>query len=383
MSDHTEPVKRPLEPNDLAWLTDRASVHQEAIADAMGLNPTDLRCARLAWIEPGMTPGRLAEITGLTSGAVTGVLDRLEKARLAYREPDPVDRRRTLIRLNHERGAELAAIYDPLEAVIRAILDGYDARQLATLGDFVRRAGDAMEHDAARLRATSHGGMVGEMFTAPLGSATLGRLTFKSGAPRFMVRAGRLGPSAEARMVAELTHTSLELGGVTRPDELCRATFTGPLPDTRARDGDISMQYKRRPDPRQRSAHVALNPAVPWAIEISGGLSRLDADLRGRRLRDLDISGGLDDVTLQLSEPDGTSRIRITGNSRDVDITHPRGTALRMSISGGVQEVAFEDQRLRQVQGKLRLETRAAARAADRFEVELTGGARTVRVHTA
>ena len=55
------------------------------------------------------------------------------------------------------------------------------------------------------------------------------------------------------------------------------------------------MHHKRRLDTRQRVTQVALNDSVPWVIDVSGGLSRLEADLRGRRLRQLDVSGSVDD----------------------------------------------------------------------------------------
>src|SRR5689334_12419223 len=92
-----------------------AGLHQEAVADSLGLNSTDLRCIGIAWSEPGLTPGRLAEITGLTTGAVTGVLDRLERAGWIQRALDPSDRRRTLIHVSLDRGPDVGAAYDPLE----------------------------------------------------------------------------------------------------------------------------------------------------------------------------------------------------------------------------------------------------------------------------
>ena len=72
----------------------------EVVASSLGLNATDLRCLELAWSEAEMTPTRLAELSGLTSGAVTGVLDRLERARFVRRESDPNDRRRLLVRVD-------------------------------------------------------------------------------------------------------------------------------------------------------------------------------------------------------------------------------------------------------------------------------------------
>ena len=69
----------------------------EVVAASLGLNATDLRCLELAGSEADMTPTRLAELSDLTSGAVTGVIDRLEGAGFVRRESDPGDRRRLLV----------------------------------------------------------------------------------------------------------------------------------------------------------------------------------------------------------------------------------------------------------------------------------------------
>src|SRR5437762_3613220 len=77
-------------------LSAQAAAYYEALAERLGLNAPDLRSLELLSVEAGLTPGRLAELTGLTTGAITGVLDRLEKAGLVKREPDAQDRRRIL-----------------------------------------------------------------------------------------------------------------------------------------------------------------------------------------------------------------------------------------------------------------------------------------------
>jgi DNA-binding MarR family transcriptional regulator len=360
-----------------------AGLHQEAVADSLGLNVTDLRCVGIAWAEPGLTPGRLAEITGLTTGAVTGVLDRLERAGWVTRELDPDDRRRTLIHVALDRGPDAGAAYDPLEQAVAAIESRLGPAAVANVVDALRQIDTALDLDTARLRAGSRGGMVGSMFTAPLRDATQGRLTFRSGAPRLAMRAAPLGPESEVRAVAELTHTVLRVDGRTEPGELSQAVFVGPLPDIKSRPGEVTVAYKRRFDWRQREARVGLLRDVPWTIEVSGGLSTLDADLRTLRLRDLSVAGSVDDVHLRLGTPDGTSRMRIGGGARDVVVELPTGVALRLAITGGAKDVRFEQEHLRNAHGALRLETKEATTATDRFEIELSGGARSVRVRRA
>ena len=85
-----------------AWrpLVARALVFHEAVAERLGINATDLKCLELAVGEDDISPTRLAELTGLTSGAITGVLDRLERRGIVRREADPTDRRRIVVRVD-------------------------------------------------------------------------------------------------------------------------------------------------------------------------------------------------------------------------------------------------------------------------------------------
>src|ERR671933_2350999 len=69
----------------------------QAVADVLGLHITDHKCLDLLHRFGAMPAGRLGELTGLTTGAVTGIIDRLEKAGYARRTNDPKDRRRTIV----------------------------------------------------------------------------------------------------------------------------------------------------------------------------------------------------------------------------------------------------------------------------------------------
>ena len=76
-----------------------AIMFHQAIADRLGLHATDHKCADLIIRNGAMTSGRLAELTGLTTGAITGVVDRLEARGIARRATDPGDRRRVIVEL--------------------------------------------------------------------------------------------------------------------------------------------------------------------------------------------------------------------------------------------------------------------------------------------
>lgn len=83
---------------DLRTFAARVILHGLRASDALSIAPTDLLCMCLLRLHGPATPGWLAEMTGLTTGAVTGVVDRLERAGYAHREADPEDRRRVIVK---------------------------------------------------------------------------------------------------------------------------------------------------------------------------------------------------------------------------------------------------------------------------------------------
>lgn len=114
----------------------RFILFHQAMAERLGLNLIDLRCLTLAQGEEDMTPGKFAELTGLTTGAITGVIDRLERARLVKRERDPHDRRRVIVRLLPARKAELEALFAPLGRAMHQALEPYSDEQLSLILNF-------------------------------------------------------------------------------------------------------------------------------------------------------------------------------------------------------------------------------------------------------
>ena len=92
----------------------RAAAFGDAVAARLGLNATDLRCLDLVIGEDAISPTRLASLSGLTSGAITGVLDRLEAAGLVRRDADPTDRRRFVVRVLPDLQTEIEELYTGL-----------------------------------------------------------------------------------------------------------------------------------------------------------------------------------------------------------------------------------------------------------------------------
>src|SRR5436190_13301126 len=79
-----------------------------AIADRLGVGATDVKCYSILRQTGAITAGELAERTSLTTGAITGVIDRLERAKLVRRARDSQDRRRIVLELVHNAERERA-----------------------------------------------------------------------------------------------------------------------------------------------------------------------------------------------------------------------------------------------------------------------------------
>jgi DNA-binding MarR family transcriptional regulator len=118
-------------------------IHQR-IADRSSLNPTDIKCLDLARTEQGVTAGRMAEVTGLSTSAITAVLDRMERAGFIERHRDPDDRRRVFVVSTGRREADATREYELLRAAARAPLASYDDEQLSLFLTMLREVGNSV-----------------------------------------------------------------------------------------------------------------------------------------------------------------------------------------------------------------------------------------------
>src|SRR6185437_5384251 len=82
---------------EMRRVSSQAVMFSQAVAMRLSINPTDLECLGIIGETGALTAGQLAELTGLTTGAITGVIDRLEKAGFVRRAQDPDDRRRVIV----------------------------------------------------------------------------------------------------------------------------------------------------------------------------------------------------------------------------------------------------------------------------------------------
>jgi DNA-binding MarR family transcriptional regulator len=114
-------------------------LYNQRVADKVGMNPTDMQCVHLLELMGPLTPGKLAECTGLTTGGVTVVLDRLEKAGYIRREPNPGDRRSVVVRLQPSIMEGMAEHYADINRQMETFLSTYPERKLETVLEFLTK----------------------------------------------------------------------------------------------------------------------------------------------------------------------------------------------------------------------------------------------------
>ena len=133
--------------------TETIMLHQ-SVADVLGLHITDHKCLDLIRQYGAMPAGRLAELTGLTTGAVTGIIDRLEKAGCVRRANDPKDRRRTIIEpiRNKKWERKIEAIFIPFHERMHRLLSSYSDNELAFLLDVLTRSIELTREESKKLR---------------------------------------------------------------------------------------------------------------------------------------------------------------------------------------------------------------------------------------
>jgi DNA-binding MarR family transcriptional regulator len=115
-----------------------STLFHHAVAEKAGLSGADHKYLDLLFQEGPMTAGKFAEVTGLTTGAVTGIIDRLEKRGLVKRENDPNDRRKVLLVGNFDNAMKLLGpVFKQLQSDLDSFYDDYSDEQLKTIYDFL------------------------------------------------------------------------------------------------------------------------------------------------------------------------------------------------------------------------------------------------------
>jgi DNA-binding MarR family transcriptional regulator len=123
-------------------------------AQRLGVNLTDLHCLSIIQRRGGLTAGELAAEAGLTSGAITGVIDRLERAGYARRARDPDDRRKVSVGVTPEFSAAAGKIWGPVKQDWDELLTSrFTTRQLEDVIDFLRATNALTRRHTERVRS--------------------------------------------------------------------------------------------------------------------------------------------------------------------------------------------------------------------------------------
>jgi DNA-binding MarR family transcriptional regulator len=136
-------------------MSTEAVMFHQAVADELGLYITDHKCMDIIHRFGAMPAGRLGEMTGLTTGAITGMIDRLEKAGYVRRANDPKDRRKTIVEpiRNKKLERKIEMIFTPLHERMHNFLSSYSDGELTFLLDAMTKLIEQTHEESRRLRS--------------------------------------------------------------------------------------------------------------------------------------------------------------------------------------------------------------------------------------
>ncbi len=136
--------------------TQTVFLHQ-ALAQSVGLNATDTKCIDLMLraSEAAVTAGWLSDRTGLTTGAITHILDRLERQQFVERLRDPRDRRKVLVRVRPETLRPLIPKYEAMGKKYLHLAERYSDKELALICDYLQKTSEVSERELAKAIAAN------------------------------------------------------------------------------------------------------------------------------------------------------------------------------------------------------------------------------------
>ncbi|UUZ82499.1 MarR family transcriptional regulator [Paenibacillus sp. P26] len=120
----------------------RAVMFHQRISEKLGLNATDHKCLDFLNRSGPVTAGQLAQLTGLTTGAVTSVIDRLEQAGYVVRDKDPHDRRRVVVKPAPQGADQISPLFQSVMQSTIEIISRYNEQEIEVILDFMRRCNE-------------------------------------------------------------------------------------------------------------------------------------------------------------------------------------------------------------------------------------------------
>jgi DNA-binding MarR family transcriptional regulator len=139
--------------NAMRKTSSQGAMFAKIVADRAGISSADMDCIDFVNVEGRMTAGRLAELSGLTTGAITGVVDRLEKAGYVRRERDETDRRKVFIVPVEERMMQMGRPFQLVQRAMQKQCEGYTDAELKFLLRYATEAYQSMLEATTSLSA--------------------------------------------------------------------------------------------------------------------------------------------------------------------------------------------------------------------------------------
>jgi DNA-binding MarR family transcriptional regulator len=144
--------------DEFQQLSTATILFHQAIADSLGMNVTDHKCAGILMRSGPITAGELAQHTGLTTGAITGVIDRLEKAGFVRRTKDANDRRRVIIEpILKQIERAIGPLFESMAQSAAELCASYSTDELAVIRDFTVRSRHMAIEETRKLREAMAG----------------------------------------------------------------------------------------------------------------------------------------------------------------------------------------------------------------------------------
>jgi predicted transcriptional regulator len=130
----------------------------EAVAAHLGMSAAEWKCLGLLDQHGPSTASRLAELSGFTTGAITGIVDRLEHAGYVRREAHPTDRRSVIVRPLHLKGLKerVVPIFQSLGRAMARVTERYSVGELSAITRFFADTTETLRNETAKLKHSKH-----------------------------------------------------------------------------------------------------------------------------------------------------------------------------------------------------------------------------------
>lgn len=127
-------------------------IFHQAVAERVNISATENKCLDILIRNGPITAGELSEITGLTTGSITKIVDRLEKMGYAKRERSQIDRRQVIIHPTPQNENEMGQIFSSLAIEMNKVAKDYSSKELAVIQDYLAKIIDVLKKETNKLK---------------------------------------------------------------------------------------------------------------------------------------------------------------------------------------------------------------------------------------